>query len=199
MRVEKWVAQQRCNALLLVGRDAVFHAMRPFVPLGRCITRVFGQVLFVDAVGANEPKGVHATLFGKCERVVGSQFAGQNQRTHGVGHAFAVGAKVFCGLIHLLTGHFLTVFVDIFKEVFLQFLSVHMFVAGQQTFRCRPPMFLVVYGCCHDMVLLLLLVYELTSWQVYEVTSLRVNKMASWRVDKMTSWRVNKMASWRDS
>ena len=72
MRVEKRVAQQRCNAFLLVGRDAVFHAMRPFVPLGRCITRVFGQVLFVDAVGANKPKGVHATLFGKYERVVGS-------------------------------------------------------------------------------------------------------------------------------
>ena len=71
MRVEEGVAQQRSDALLFIGSDAMFHAVCPFVPFGRVVTRVFGQVLFVDAVCADKAKGVQASLFGECEHVVG--------------------------------------------------------------------------------------------------------------------------------
>ena len=102
--------------------------------------------MFVDAVGANKPKGVHAALFGECERIVGSQFAGQNQCTYNGSHALAVGTEVFCSLVYLLVSHRLTLLVDIFKEVFLQFFAVYMFVAGKQIFGCLPPMCLIIYG-----------------------------------------------------
>ena len=89
---------------------------------------------------------MHAALLGERECIVGSQFARQNQCAHNGSHALAVGMEVFCGLVYLLASHRLTLLVDIFKEVFLQFFVFHTFVTGKQIFGCFPPMCLIIYG-----------------------------------------------------
>ena len=54
VRIERRVAQQRDDTLLLGVTDAVLHSVRALVPLRRCVARMLGQILLVDAVRTND-------------------------------------------------------------------------------------------------------------------------------------------------
>ena len=65
MRVEERVAQERGNAFPFGLTHSMLHAMGPFVPLGRSIARMFGQILLVDAVGSDEFKSMFSSGIGE--------------------------------------------------------------------------------------------------------------------------------------
>ena len=93
---------------------------------------MFGQILFVDTMGADEFQGVGAPLGSELQGVGHRDFALQKERSDDAGELFATDAhSLSCG-IGLLYGEVSALLIEQFQKVFLQFFLVGRLVFLQR-------------------------------------------------------------------
>ena len=118
MGVIERITQERNIAFLFILTDVVLHAVRTLVPLCRIISRMFRQILFINAVSADQFQSRFSTFLCEHKLFACVQHTSECQVSHGSSQRCFVHVQTTHRFAHFLTGQTTACVADILQKVF---------------------------------------------------------------------------------
>ena len=118
VRVIERIAQERNIAFLFIFTDVVLHTVRTLVPFCRSISRMFRQILFINAVSANQLQSGFSTFLCEHKLFACSQHTCECQTSHGSRQSRLVHIQTTHRFAHFLTGQTSASVANILQNVF---------------------------------------------------------------------------------